>query len=72
MVFVRSVVCLAGYSLDVALAFEDAQAVPFFFKEETDDTDHTYDTRDFPQIIRLSLRARGGTMYRFCPRIVVL
>ena len=34
------------YDTNVTLAFEDAQIIPPFFKEETDDTDDTDDRND--------------------------
>ena len=41
-----SVVCLAGDSSYVTLAFEDAQDTPPFSKEETENTDDTDNTGD--------------------------
>ena len=38
--------CPAGDSYDVTLAFEDAQVIQTFSREETDNTDHTDDTDD--------------------------
>ena len=39
-------VCHAGDSSDVTLAFEDAQGIPPFSKEETENTDDIDDTDD--------------------------
>ena len=50
-VLVRSVGWLQRWAdTNVTLAFEDAQVIPPFSREETDDTDDTddtYDTEDF-------------------------
>ena len=41
---VPSVVCHTGDISDFTLAFEDAQVIPPFFREETENTDDTDDT----------------------------
>ena len=42
----RLFVLHAGNSSDVTLALEDAQGIPPFSSEQTDDTDNTDDTDD--------------------------